>query len=174
MNKATTDLIKYFESLHDGNLQKIGLQPKMDPVGIWTEGWGRAMIDPATKKFLKGAANAGRATQYQTIDTKEEADIALETDLKRYVKYADDAIGADIWDKLNENQRGALTSFVYNCGVGDPAYKIWGNVRAFINGTMTKVALITYWETSVIKSGGKILKGLVNRRAAEPKLFFTA
>ena len=46
MNKATVDLIKHFESLHDGDLHKIGLQPKMDSVGIWTCGYGRAMIDP--------------------------------------------------------------------------------------------------------------------------------
>ncbi|MDR6527433.1 GH24 family phage-related lysozyme (muramidase) [Chryseobacterium rhizosphaerae] len=30
------DLIKEFESLHDEDLKKPGLQPKMDPVGIWT------------------------------------------------------------------------------------------------------------------------------------------
>jgi lysozyme len=29
-------LIQEFESLHDGDLTMIGLQPKMDPVGIWT------------------------------------------------------------------------------------------------------------------------------------------
>ena len=31
------NLIKYFESLHDGDLTEIGLQPKMCPAGIWTE-----------------------------------------------------------------------------------------------------------------------------------------
>ena len=37
------ELIKSFESLHDGDLSKIGLQPKMCPAQIWTEGYGRAM-----------------------------------------------------------------------------------------------------------------------------------
>jgi lysozyme len=32
------DLIKHFESLHDGDLTIVGLQPKMCPAGIWTEG----------------------------------------------------------------------------------------------------------------------------------------
>ena len=32
------DLIKEFESLHDGDLKQVGLQPKMCPAGIWTEG----------------------------------------------------------------------------------------------------------------------------------------
>ena len=29
-------LIKHFEGLHDGDLKKIGLQPKKCPAGIWT------------------------------------------------------------------------------------------------------------------------------------------
>jgi hypothetical protein len=28
------DIITHFEGLHDGDLHVIGLQPKMDPVGI--------------------------------------------------------------------------------------------------------------------------------------------
>ena len=173
MNTTTLNLIEHFEGLHDGDLTKIGLQPKMDPVGIWTEGWGRAMIDPTTKKFLKGKANAAKSLKYQTIHTREEADQALQEDLKQYEIFAANALGSVTWEKLNENQKGALVSFTYNCGVGKPPYKIWTNVAAYINNSMSKKDLIAYWQTSVIKSGGKILPGLVKRRAAEPKLFFS-
>ena len=38
------DLIKEFEGLHDGDLSIIGLQPKMCPAGIWTQGYGHAII----------------------------------------------------------------------------------------------------------------------------------
>ena len=31
-------LVSHYEGLHDGDLSKVGLQPKMDPIGIWTEG----------------------------------------------------------------------------------------------------------------------------------------
>lgn len=173
MNKATTDLIKHFESLHDGDLHKIGLQPKQDSLGIFTEGWGRAMIDPATKKFIKGAANAAKALKYQTIFTIADADKALEEDLIRYSKFAENALGSEIWEKLNDNQKGAITSFVYNCGVGKPPYKIWVNIPSYINKVMSEAALIAYWQTSVVKGGGKLLKGLILRRAAEATLFFT-
>ena len=54
ISKNAIDLIKHYESLHDGNLKEIGIQPKMDPVGIWTIGWGHAIADPITKQFLKG------------------------------------------------------------------------------------------------------------------------
>ena len=39
------DLIKHFESLHDGDLTQIGPQQKMDVKGIWTAGWGHAIIN---------------------------------------------------------------------------------------------------------------------------------
>jgi hypothetical protein len=34
MSNILTKLVTHFEGLHDGDLIKIGLQPKMDPVGI--------------------------------------------------------------------------------------------------------------------------------------------
>lgn len=37
-------LIKHYESLHDGDLSRIGLQPKMCPAGYWTEGYGHAIL----------------------------------------------------------------------------------------------------------------------------------
>lgn len=174
MNAATKKLIKHFESLHDGDLKTVGLQPKMCPAGIWTEGYGRAMIDPTTKGHLRGKNNARRALALQTIRTEKDADVALEQDYNRLaVLPAKAALGVDYWDKLTENQRGALGSFVYNCGVGSPRYKIFANIRAYLNGTMSAAALDKYWKTSVIRSGGKILKGLILRREAEAQLFFT-
>ena len=173
MNKLTTDLIKHFESLHDGNLKKVGLQPKMDPILIWTEGWGRAMVNPLTKKFLKGPSDAQLALKYQTIFTIVDADAALIFDLVNYAKFAEGALGKDVWKILNDNAKGALTSFIYNCGIGKPPYKIWKNVPLYASGKMSKDDLIKYWESSVIKGGGVILKGLIRRRAAEAKLFFS-
>lgn len=171
-NKPTLDLIKQFESLHDGDLKKIGLQPKQDPIGIWTEGYGRAMIDPRTKQFLKGANNKAYAESIRTITNEVEATMALAEDLVRYGNIAKNAVGATYWDKLNDNQKGALVSFVYNCGTGKPQYRIFGNIQKYLDGKMTKKDLQTYWESSVIKGGGVVLKGLVRRRKAEAVLFF--
>ena len=68
ISSKAIELIKHYESLHDGDLHKIGLQPKMDPVGIWTEGWGRAMVGK-NGKFIKGADNRNVAYASQTIHT---------------------------------------------------------------------------------------------------------
>ncbi len=171
-NKATLELIKSFESLHDGDLTQIGLQPKMDPIGIWTEGYGRAMIDPRTKQFLKGAKNKDYANKIRTINTEIEATEALNEDLKKYATMAANALTNNYWLKLNENQKGALTSFVYNCGTGKP-YNIFKNIQNYLDGKMTKDNLVSYWNSSVIKSGGKILNGLIRRRKAEAQLFIS-
>ena len=74
------NLIKEFESLHDGDLSQIGIQPKMDPIGIWTEGYGRAMRNK-NGVFLKGTKDKQEAYSNITIHTKEEADVALVNDL---------------------------------------------------------------------------------------------
>lgn len=174
MNKATLDLIKEFESLHDGNLSVIGLQPKMCPAGIWTEGYGRAMIDPKTNKFLKGSENKKYAESIRTITNEAEAVKALDEDLARYATMAANALGHSYWEMLNENQRGALTSFVYNCGLGNPKYQIFKNIQKYLDKKIDKNILSSYWQNSVIKGGGKVLKGLVRRRNAESVLFFAS
>lgn len=172
-NKATLDLIKSFESLHDGDLKQVGLQPKLDPIGIWTEGYGRAMIDPRTKQFLKGSKNETYANSIRTIETETEATIALGEDLVKYGNIAKNALTEVYWNKLNENQQGALVSFVYNCGIGKPPYRVFENIRKYSSNLMTKEALVAYWESSVIKGGGKVLNGLVRRRKAEAQLFIS-
>lgn len=173
MNQATLNLIKEFESLHDGDLKKIGLQPKMDPIGIWTEGYGRAMIDPRTKGHLRGVQNKAFAEANQTIKTEAEASAALNEDLTKYATTAANAVGADVWVNMNENQRGALTSFVYNCGTGKKPYLIFANIKKFQQKKMSQPELVSYWQNSVVTADGKKLKGLVRRRAAEAVLFFT-
>jgi len=176
LNKASENLIKSFESLHDGDLSVVGLQPKLDPVGIWTEGYGRAMTDPITKGHLQGAHNKKRAYALASIKTEAEAIKALEKDayFKGYLPAA--GILGPSMDKLNDNQKGALVSFVYNCGTGSPRYKIFANIKAWQNGKMSKEALIKYWESSVIRGTINkkkvILQGLVRRRKAEAELFF--
>lgn len=173
------NLIKEYESLHDGDLKQIGLQPKMDPVGIWTEGYGRAMIDPKTKGHLRGWGNKSRALVMAAIHNQEQAELALTQDVLTLGIYpARKALGLMAFEKLTPNQRGALVSFVYNCGTGVPEYKIFRNIRAWQDGKMSNDDLRIYWESSVIKARNKFgirvtLPGLVRRRKSEAALFFT-
>ena len=52
-SKLGRDLIIHYEQLHDGDLTKIGLQPKMECSSIWTIGYGHALKD-VNGKWLTG------------------------------------------------------------------------------------------------------------------------
>jgi lysozyme len=153
------DLIKHFEGLHDGNLKVIGLQPKLCPANIWTEGYGRAMRDK-NGKFIKGIENKKLAYSRMTIRTEEQAELALAEDLEEFEAIVLNNLKVDV----EQNQFDALVSHTYNTGGSNGLF-------ALVNAK-AKSSLITSWfKTKYITGGGKPLKGLVNRRAAEAKLF---
>ena len=70
---------------------------------------------------------------------------------------------------LNENQIDALTSFVYN--VGQNAFANSTLLRKLNDGDFNGAAdEFMKW----IHAGGKVVQGLVNRRATEKELFLSA
>jgi lysozyme len=159
-NKEGIDLIKAFESLHDGDLTMIGLQPKMDPIGIWTEGYGRAMRD-SKGNFIKGAANKALAYSRITIKTEAQAAKALMEDLKTY----ETIVAQKIRVPLTSNQFSALTSYTYNTGGSSTLFKL-------INSNAPCDNVRKWMETKYITADGVLLNGLIRRRKAESKLYF--
>ena len=155
------DLIKFFEGLHDGDLKEIGLQPKMCPAGIWTEGYGRAMRD-SRGNFIKGISGKALAYSRRTIKTEAQAEKALIEDLARFEKIVTRKIGGE----LKPNQFDALVSHTYNTGGSDTLFRL-------IN-TKSKDSEIKAWfETKYITASGVPLAGLIARRKAESKLYFS-
>ena len=154
-------LIKSFESLHDGDLTMIGLQPKMDPIGIWTEGYGRAMRDNHGN-FIKGKENKALAYSRITIDNESEAHQALIQDLSS----REHTVMQNIKIPLTQNQFDALVSYVYNTGGSNTLYNL-------INKKADPVIIRRWFETKYITADGKKLPGLIRRRKAEADLFFT-
>ncbi|GAB0154769.1 lysozyme [Chryseobacterium sp. Alg-005] len=155
------NLIKEFESLHDGDLKKIGLQPKMDPVGIWTEGWGHAMRDNKGN-FIKGPENKVLAEKSATIHTLEEADNALSEDIKSFELFVTRKLKVPV----NQNQFDALVSHTYNTGGSSTLFDL-------INKKASKEAIYNWFTKKYITSKGIKLKGLIRRRKAEADLFFS-
>jgi lysozyme len=43
VNQAGLDLVKGFEGIPDGNPETVNIDPYLDPVQIWTIGWGHAI-----------------------------------------------------------------------------------------------------------------------------------
>jgi len=158
--KKGLDLIKEFESLHDGDLKKIGLQPKMCPAQIWTEGYGRAMRHNG--KFLKGLHNKYLAESLATIKTKEEAEKALAEDLNIYERI----VLSKVKVFLLQNQFDALVSHTYNTGGSQTLFN-------FVNQKQPDTVIRKWFETKYVTAGGVKLKGLVRRRKAEAELYFS-
>jgi len=152
------DLIKHFEGLHDGDLHEIGLQPKMCPAGIWTEGYGRAMRDK-NGNFIRGKENKKLAYSLITIRTEEEAEKALQEDLPPYEKQ----VILKSKRALSQNEFDALVSHRYNTGGSSTLSEMVNSRNPLLKG---------WWISHYIIGGGKKLKGLIERRKAEAKLFF--
>lgn len=153
-------LIKKYESLHDGNLTVIGLQPKMCPAGIWTIGWGHAMTYDG--RFLKGEADKFTALQIHTSMSISEAEKLLAEDL---VKFENQVNSLGIF--LNQNQFDALVSFVFNVGFG--AFKGSTLLKRIISGVGDVTAAFGMWN----KCNKEELKGLTLRRSDEAKLYLS-
>jgi len=154
------DLIKHFEGLHDGDLSQIGLQPKMCPAGIWTEGYGHAMRD-LRGQFFKGIANKGKAFVNSIVKNEVQAEHLLSKDLEVY----ENIVMRKIKVELTGNQFDALVSYTYNAGGSDTLFKL-------INQKAPDAQIRKWFETKYITANGKVLNGLVARRKAEAKLFF--
>lgn len=145
INAAALDLIKSFEGygkkLDDGRCEAYQevINGKTD---IPTIGYG------CTKGVVMGM-----------VWTEAEAEAALMRELAIHEKRVDELVTID----LNENERGALVSFDYNCG------GLHSNTLKAINSgdRQRAVDALKLWN----KFGGKPANGLIRRRAAEVALF---
>lgn len=130
------DLIKGFEGC------KLVAYKPVPTEQYWTIGYGHYGADVIPGQKI----------------TPGQAETYLKADLEKFEK-AVDALGLN----LNQNQHDALTSFAYNCGVG--------NLKKLCEGrTLPQIAdkMLAY-----NKAGGKVLAGLTRRRNAERALFLT-
>lgn len=137
-------LIKRFEGYHR-KLPDGGCIAYRCPAGIWTIGYG-------TTSGVKPGL----------IWTEAQAEAALRDDVVRF----ESAVLRLVRVPLNQNQFDALVSFTYNVGEGALAKS--SVLRCVNAGDMAGAArAFALWN----KAGGKVLPGLVERRAREAALF---
>lgn len=94
--------------------------------------------------------------------TQEQADALLEADL---VKFSTD-LDATVKAPINANQRGALLSFAYNCGLSNLKHS---TLIRKVNAGDHAAAAEQFGKWNM--AAGKVLPGLVKRRAAEAALY---
>jgi GH24 family phage-related lysozyme (muramidase) len=143
--KAALDLIKKYEGLR--------LNAYKCSAGVWTIGYGHT-----------SAAGEPEVTPGMTI-TRAEANRIFDKDIQNF------AVGVERLIKVpvSPAQFGACVSLAFNIGLG--AFKK-SSVLRFINQNRMNDAADAFllWN----KAGGKVLKGLVRRRAEEAELFSSA
>lgn len=165
--QTAIDLIKHYESLHDGDLREIGLQPKLCPAGVWTVGYGRALTDPDTGAFLREADKEKAYTLYPLI-TETQAEEFLAEDLERFEL----TVRKLTRYHLSDVQVGACTSLCYNIGIGNFSKS---SVARFASIGKIDLAADAFllWNQSTVNGVRKVLPGLVARRRSEQHLFLT-
>jgi lysozyme len=127
--------------------ESLRLQTYRCTAGVLTIGYGHTGKD---------------VTEGKTI-TQAEAEQLLRADLQ----WAEDAVNESL-PNLNQNQFDALASLVYN--IGKPAFSVstlLKKAKANANDPAIR-AEFAKWRNG----GGKVLPGLVKRRAAEAELYF--
>lgn len=163
INEAGINLIKSFEGILDGDPSTVKLDPYLDPIQIWTIGWGHAIA--VDNRFLKGAADKPRVkAMFKDGITVEEATLLLKSDLLKFCR----GVEAIVKVPITDNQFAALVSFAFNLGIGNLAKS---TLLRRVNEKNFPAAAQEFAKWN--KAGGKVLKGLTRRRAAEAQLFLT-
>ena len=141
VGKAGLDLIHSFEACR----LKAYPDPGSDDGNPWTIGWG----------------STGPDISRGVVWTQEQADARFALDIQRYADEVAQAIGDA---PTTQNQFDALVSFHYNTG-------------AIRRATLTKRHIAGDYENAAKafalwnKNDGRVMKGLVRRRAAEAALY---
>jgi len=145
------DMIKHFEGLGDGDRSCPGLQPYICPAGVWTIGYGSTYD-------LEGQRINGKTAPI----SEKSAEELLMRDIYKFSSSVDRLVSV----RIDEYQRGALTSFAFNLGAG-----------ALQASTLLRRINGLDWDdvprqfNRWILGGGIILNGLIRRRRAEADLW---
>jgi len=142
ISQIGVDLIKHFE----GFISK----PYLCPAGVATIGYGSTKyVDGKKVKLNDKAINENEATLL----------------LKNTLTIYENIVNKKVKVQLKQNQFDALVSHTYNTGGSNTLFNL-------INNEANDESIKKWFETKYISANGKILKGLVERRNAESKLYF--
>ena len=140
------ELIKRFEG--------FASSPYLCSAGVPTIGYGSTYYEDGTKVKLSDSS------------ISEERAESL---FKKVVNHYELAVDSIVRNDITQNQFDALVSFAYNVGVTN-----------FKNSTLIKKVNanpndpdITKQFMRWIRAGGKVIKGLINRRRVEAQLYFS-
>lgn len=146
VGKKGLDLIKKFEGLK--------LKPYLCSAGVPTIGYGNTLYEDGRKVSMKDSViTESRATELLSYSLRN-----LEQQVDSFCR-----------DDINQNQFDALVSFAFNLG----PYNLKSSTLLKKVNKNPKDPTIRDEFMRWTKAGGKVLKGLVERRKAEADLYFS-
>ena len=145
---------------HEG----LRFKPYRCPAHLWTIGVGHVLYPEQGNLKLLDRLNYQLKPADNRKFTQEEVDAILKFDLKRFVRGVSKYCPA----ALTQGQLDALVSFSFNCGLGTLQRSTLRQKhnRGDFAGAANEFLKYT-------KAGGKVFKGLVNRRNDERALYIS-
>ncbi len=159
------ELIKSFEGIPDGDPSTVNIDAYLCPAGVWTIGWGHAIVDGGVQ--LKGPQNKARArVLYPGGITREQAQTLLNADLLPRCAQ----VLSLVKKPLDDGMLGALVAFVFNVGAANfGASTLLKKLNAGDRASAADQFLA--WDKARVNGVLQPLAGLTRRRRAERSLF---
>lgn len=152
---------KAYETLHDGDLTKIGLQPKLCPAGVWTRGYGEAIVVNGKMLTVKDYPVMNDFIMSFSLQNEAEAEEGLRKIMVRYEKW----VRNNIKVPLLQREYDALVDHTYNTGGSATLAKL-------INAGAPNKDIYKWFTTKYITANGKVLRGLQYRRFDNAEMYF--
>ena len=145
---------------HEG----LRFKPYRCPAHLWTIGVGHVLYPEQGNLKLLDRLNYQLKPADNRKFTQDEINAILEFDLKRFVR----GVSKYCPNALTQGQLDALVSFSFNCGLGTLQRSTLRQKhnRGDFAGAANEFLKYT-------KAGGKVFKGLVNRRNDERALYIS-
>lgn len=170
VNQRSMDLIKAFEGLY-----LKAYQGAADKQGIITIGWGHVITGHESHTHGVELFKPGQLiTEVQITEEIAEKLLRKDLEIAQLTGFLVQ-VPKNIRDILTDDQKGALTSLVFNIGSGNfrrsKILELLKQASTDEEGRDALVKLAGHAFSSWVSSAGKRRRGLARRRAAEKALY---
>ena len=156
---VSADAIKMIAH-HEG----LRFKPYQCPARLWTVGVGHVLYPEQGKLPIDQRDGFALRPKDNRQFTKDEVDGILRSDLQRFERGVEQLISV----KLTQGQFDACVSFAFNVGLGTLQRSTFRQKVIRGEKDAAIASLLQY-----CKAGGKVLRGLENRRKDEAALFIS-
>ena len=156
---VSADAIKMIQH-HEG----LRFKPYRCPARLWTVGVGHVLYPEQGKLPIDQRDGFALRPEDNRTFSKDEVDGILRSDLQRFER----GVGQLIPVRLTQGQFDACVSFAFNVGLGTLQRSTFRQKVLRGEKDAAIASLLQY-----CKAGGKVLRGLENRRKDEAALFIS-